>query len=466
MIRSSAWTRRTVLPWVVVGGALFLAKGASAEETVGALTADANAATVDNDRWEYFTTGRISNFVSWAKGDGMPQATTNDLETGQPLHQVLTGTGGSGYAVSSARYKPKADGTPSNVLVSSIDSMRVRSGFTGNIIAFGMRRKFGPSTTVTGYLSLTSLVDSQSQKKYFLNPPDVREGYIRIEGNWGSVLAGRSGVLFNRGAVVTDFLYLHGYGLGFPADINSTGGYPTAGQIGFGVLANGFGAGFVYSTPVVLGTQLSLGLYDPASLTGSSIERTRFLRPEFELITNQQFGALVKAHVYFNGGYQVNYQQNKTDDITKALYGVGYGTRIEVGPVHLAAGGHRGKGLGLAYPGLPSDAVYDLSSNLRDTDGFFVMAQLALGGRVDLNGGFGRTIIHMTTIDLTSDPKNPTGDPTSSIIQNQTGISGAVVVHVRPWLHFDVDVMFADSKWNLGERQKIAFYNAGTTITW
>jgi hypothetical protein len=121
--------------------------------------------------------------------------------------------------------------------------------------------------------------------------------------------------------------------------------------------------------------------------------------------------------------------------------------------------------LGLAYPGLPSDAVYDISSQLRDTDGFFVMAQLVLG-KFEINGGFGRSTIQMTTADLTADPNSPFGDPGQSVIHQQTGISGAVVFHAREWLHFDVDVMHADSKWDLGERQRINFYNAGTTITW
>jgi hypothetical protein len=412
--------------------------------------------------WTFFTAGRISSFFSWNKGEGMPQATTYDLESGVARHQVKTGTGGTGLAPQSSYFAPKADGTPSMVQVSTIDSMRMRSGFAGNVIALGARRRLGDSL-VTGYFSVTSIVDSQSQKKYFQSPPDVREGYFKIEGSWGMFLAGRSGVLFDRGAVETDFLYLHGYGLGFPADLHSSGGFPTAGQIGFGVLANGYGAGFVYATPVLAGVQLSVGLYDPASLTGSTIERTKFVRPEFELVADEPLGGIGKVHVYVNGGFQPNYQQDKPDTVSKNMYGVGYGARVELGPVHLAGGGHRGKGLGLAYPGLPSDAVYDDASTLRDTDGFFGMLQLALG-RLELNAGYGETIIHMTTFDLTADPT--TGEPPQSWIHTQAAFSAAVVYHARDWLHFDVDVMHADSEWDLGEHQRINFLNAGSTITW
>lgn len=426
------------------------------------------APPIEADHWSFFTTGRIGTFFSWAKGDGMPSATTYDVEMdAEAKHQVLTNTGGSGPVPQETHPVLKADGTPSKQLVSSIDSMRIRSGFTGNVLAFGARRRLGEST-VTGLISVTSIVDSQSQKKYFQNLPDVREGYFKIEGAWGTFLAGRSGVLFNRSAVETDFLYLHGYGVGFPADLHSSAAFPTAGQIGYGVLANGFAAGFVYTTPTIAGVTLSVGAYDPASLTGSSIERTKFLRPEVELIVDEPLGGLGKVHAYFNGGFQPNYQQDKTDAVVKNMYGVGYGARVEVGPVHLAGGGHWGRGLGLAYPGLPSDAVYDNESTLRYTDGYFGMLQVVLG-RFDLNAGYGRTAIRLTTFDLTA-VLNPAtgalGDPQFSVIRSQEGIAGAVVFHAQKWLHFDIDYMHADSKWSLGERQQIGYLNAGTTITW
>jgi hypothetical protein len=419
------------------------------------------------DGWTFFTTGRISNFASWAKGEGMPQATTYDVETGAPKHQVLTGTGGTGLAPQSSRPVLKMDGTPSMALTSTIDSWRMRSGFVGNQFVFGGKRRLGDNL-VTALVEVRSIVDSQSQKKYFQNPPDVRQGYMTIEGAWGTVLAGRTAVLFDRGAVETDFLYLHGYGLGFPGDLHSSSAFPTAGQIGFGVLANGYSAGVVYTTPTIAGVQLSVGAFDPASLTGSTIERTKFVRPEFELLVDEPLGALGKLHLYANGGIQGNYQQDKPDDVVKYLYGLGYGGRVELGPVHVAGGGHWGRGLGLAYPGLPSDAVYDNASNLRYTSGFFGMLQLVLG-KFDLDAGYGKSTIRMTTVDLTGtvDPvTGAQGDPTNSVIHTQAAVSAAVVFHARSWLHFAVDDMYADSEWDLGEHQKINFLNLGTTVTW
>src|SRR5438477_11586964 len=73
------------------------------------------------DGWTFFTTGRVSTFFSWARGDGMPQATTYDLTTDMPLHAVLTNTGGTGAGDQSSVPATKSDGTPSTVaLVNSI----------------------------------------------------------------------------------------------------------------------------------------------------------------------------------------------------------------------------------------------------------------------------------------------------------------------------------------------------------
>jgi hypothetical protein len=151
------------------------------------------------------------------------------------------------------------------------------------------------------------------------------------------------------------------------------------------------------------------------------------------------------------------------DDSVGKMYGVGYGGRVELGPVHLGAGGFRGKGLGITYPGLVGAAAIDGNGTLNSNDGIYVMGQVVLG-KVDLNAGFGQSVIHMTPYELTADPM--TGQPPVSLVDSQNGTSGAVVYHAADWLHFDIDVMHADTKWSLGERQQINYYNAGTTITW
>jgi hypothetical protein len=221
----------------------------------------------------------------------------------------------------------------------------------------------------------------------------------------------------------------------------------------------------VYATPVLAGLQLSAGIYDPAQLTGSGLERTGPVRPEGELTFDQPLGDLGKFHLYLNGVYQKLYFNNAPDDPSGTAKGFGTGGRLELGPVHLAAGLHRGVGLGLFFALQPSDSTYNDASELRHNEGYFAMGQLALGS-FDINLGVGRNKVEPLDSDMEPAATSALGYPQFSLINTQTGFAGAVVYHVRDWLHLDVDVMHADFKWTLGDRQQITFYNAGITATW
>jgi hypothetical protein len=91
------------------------------------------------------------------------------------------------------------------------------------------------------------------------------------------------------------------------------------------------------------------------------------------------------------------------------------------------------------------------------------MAQVVVS-KFDINFGFGQTHVTPLVTDITADPA--TGVPTYSLIKTQTGIAGAIVYHMADWLSLDVDVMHADFKWTLGDRQQINFYNAGMSVVW
>jgi hypothetical protein len=455
----------TVSSVAAVSASLLWAKGASADVVL---------LKSENNGWEFYTSGRINAFFSWARGDGVPVAPI-DPATGQKQWDYPPSIGGTGSGDSESNSDPIFDAMGNKIAATqgTIDTMRIRSGFVGNVLGFGLRRNLDAQTKVSGYFSFWSIVESVGRRKYFSNFADVREGYLKIEGPWGTVTAGKALTLFNRGATEANFLYLHGYGLGYPGSISVQG--PAAGMIGFGILASTFSGGLTYATPSLAGIQLTAGIYDPAQLTGSKWERTKAVRPEFELTVDEPLGAMGKVHLYFNGTTQNLYEKQAPDERalspngneefggTDTAQGVAYGGRIELGPVHLAAGGHRGKGLGLAFALQPSDMTYSPLQQIRHSEGYYAFGQLALG-KVDINLGFGRTKIKPLERDLEVNPM--TGYPTYSITSTQTGYAGAIVYHLSDWLHFDADVMYADYKWTLGDRQKIAFYNLGTTLTW
>jgi hypothetical protein len=438
----------------VTSAVLFWPKDACAEMTLFKSEEEENG-------WEFYTNGRLNAFFSWNRGEGYPVAPLD--ASNAPLYQFKPGAGGTGAEVNVSATPIPLPGGGSYIPQGTIDSMRIRSGFIANVVGFGIRKNLNATTKVSGFVSIWSVVESEARRKYFPNLPDVREGYVKIEGPWGSFLAGKALTLFNRGATDADFRYLHGYALGYPGDIDIKG--PAAGLIGFGILGSTFSGGLVYATPTVAGVQLSAGIYDPAALTGSGLSRTGAVRPEFELTVDEPLGTLGKVHVFLNGTTQKLYRNNEPDSISETAQGFGTGARVELGPVRLAAGLHRGKGLGLFFALQPSDSTFNDASQLRHSEGFFAIGQLVLG-KFDINLGYGRTRITPLGDDMLPDPTKANGYPKFSLIRSQTGMAAAVVFHAADWLHFAADVMHADFRWTLNDRQQVNFFNAGTTFTW
>jgi hypothetical protein len=406
------------------------------------------------DGWELFTNGRVNGFVSYANGDARPR----DTYDGATMQQIRQTVGGGLEAF--AERQPTGMG---QILTQGkIEGLRARSGSAANVIGLGARRGLSENTTVTLYVSIWAFIESVAHRKYFPVYPDVREGYLQLQGGWGSLLVGRSGVLFSRGATEIAFSYGHGYGMGFPGNLDESG--PAVGHIGFGVLANGYAAGVAYTTPSVGGLQLTVGYYDPSNLAGSSFERTKMGRPEAEITFTVPFGRLGMLKLFGNGAYQKVY---KTDDPrSDTVYGAGGGGRVELGPFRLGVATHWGKGLGLSYALEPSEATYTRFmpggvSQLRVFDGLYAQAQLVLG-KVDLSAGWGTTRVHQLDIDREGLP----GEPAISLIKTQTGTSAGFVYHPRDWFHWNVDVFRADFRWYWGEKQVVHFVHTGPTVTW
>ena len=320
-----------------------------------------------------------------------------------------------------------------------------------NVFSIGLRRQLTETTTLKAFVSLWATIESESQRKTDPIETDAREGYLKLEGPWGSLLVGRALDLFSRGATENDFLYGHGYGVGFPGNIDTNG--PTAGLIGFGVMAAFFAPGLVYATPSLGGLQLTAGVYDSTPLPGN-YEATRYARPEGEL-TYDFASRTVKVHLFANGEYQDVYLASSNTSATS--YGVGYGGRIEVGPFHLGVAGDYGPGLGLGYALEPGPISISQMNHLRTFDGYSALAQYA-AGKFDINLGVGISRTYLLQEDV--DAGNV------SILTHQIGYSAALVIHITESLHYDIDYLRGDAAWSQGEKQIFNFLNTGFTATW
>lgn len=414
-------------------------------------TAHAEKVLVKGDNWDVYTDGRVGAFLSWVVGDGAPVATkTIPLPDGTSVPEVING---GTWPVSAENKSETSQG--------SVNLMRVRSGFIGNQLGVGVRSEIYPGLKASAYIQIWAFVESEGRNKGFPNPADIRQGYAKLEGRWGSFIAGRTRTLFSRGATDINALYAHRWGVGFPNAIDSKG--PTQGMVGFGVLGSGFGAGMIYGSPVLGGLQLNVGLFDPTALSAGGWSRTKLARPEAELTFERPLGSFGKVVLFANGAYQKVYKpgycvvsaENARCDETAA--GVGYGGRLELGPVHLGVAGHYGKGLGLSYALEQSYAAMDTATNLRTFDGYYAQSQVVLG-KFDLFAGWGITRVFLTDLDKTQ--------AQYSNIKYQQGINGGVVYNLAENLHFDLEYFRAQAKWWLGEQQILHSFAAGMTVNW
>jgi hypothetical protein len=396
------------------------------------------------DDWQVYTDGRVGGFLSHVYGDTPP--------VGRDINGVPE-------IISGGLWTAPPETTQSTDPQGTINMMRLRSGFIGNLLGVGVRNQITPWTTLSGYIQIWAYIESELRNKGNPNIPDVRQGYAKLEGPWGSFLAGRTRTLTSRGATDINVLYAHRWGVGFPSAFDSKGF--TQGMVGFGVLGSGFGAAMIYATPVIAGLQLSVGVFDPATLGGPGWNGTKFVRPEAELTFERKFGATGKIVLFANGAHQKLYKPGTCDPAMmlcdETVIGAGYGGRFELGPVHLGVAGHYGKGLGLSYALENSYAVADAETRLRWGDGYYVQSQFVIQ-KFDVFAGWGIARVFLTELDKST--------PALSVIKYQMGINGGVVYNLTPNLHFDLEYFRAEAKWWLGEQQIIHSAAFGMTVNW
>jgi len=415
-------------------------------------SAHAEKVLVKGDNWDVYTDGRVGAFLSWSLGDG-PPVTGGRMVTmpdGSVVPEVING---GQWLVNTTDGSEQKQG--------AVNTMRVRSGFIGNTLGLGVRSEIYPGLKASTYIQMWAVIEPDNRNKGYAIPADIRQGYAKLEGNWGSFLAGRTRTLFSRGGTDINVLYAHRWGVGFPNPIDGKG--PTQGMVGFGVLGSGFAPGFIYGSPVLAGFQLNVGLFDPAALNAGGWTRTQLPRAEAELTFERPFGSLGKIVLFGNGAYQKVYKPGActpspaTGPCDETAAGFGYGGRLEIGPARLGLTGFYGKGLGFGYALEQSYASIDPANNLRTFDGYYTQTQVVLG-RFDLFAGAGITRVFLTALDKTL--------PQYSNIKNQIGYNAGVVFNLAENVHFDLEYMRGEAHWWLGEKQVLNNFATGMTVNW
>jgi hypothetical protein len=453
-------TARTTLRF----GGTFAAAAALFGALVVAKPAAADVTLVEKDGWTVYMNGRMQAFFNYNNGSNKPPVVIDGNGKSVQLQS------GFDYHTDQFFERPEitSDNDPGHV-----EELRLRTGFTGNVLGFGLKRKLNDTTELSGYTAVTVYIENQTRRKYTTVSPDWRQSYLKVSAPWGSVVGGRDGCLYNRGATEITFLYGFKYGLGWPGSINGEG--PTAGHVGFGVLANAFCAGFTYSTPSLAGFQASAGLYDPVIIPGATYwERSKWPRGETELTFEREIGTLGMFKIFANGMWQKIYQREGENERT--LAGVGGGGRVEVGPFHMGVAGHYGKGVGVGFALHPADSFFHPthpSRKFRTMDGIYAQIMVSPLKVFDVMAGAGMTEVQLLPedridyaddddsdgdgLDAAGNPERPSRDddaipgvddgPGHVPVHRQVGLSGGVAYHFSQNLHLQLEYFRGIISW-------------------
>jgi len=192
---------------------------------------------------------------------------------------------------------------------------------------------------------------------------DMRQVYLTAGGKWGQILAGRELGLFLRQNILTDqtLFGVGATGAGGPG----TGAGTTLGRIGFGYVYPQFKAQFTYSTPGGKASQLSVGIFEAASISdlsgGFAYFTTEIPRLEAEWVYNKK-----DFKGWLSGTVQTNKDSYDSPNKTVTVYGIGGGLRWQPKQFSITGSGYYGKGIGTTLFGLAGSSVVAADSGSRD----------------------------------------------------------------------------------------------------
>jgi hypothetical protein len=357
-----------------------------------------------------------------------------------------------------------------------------------SILGFGAQKEVSPNFKVSTRVGLWMNITGTRTKNNFAQM-DPRELYGKIEGPWGSVLAGSQLALFGRGGILVDSEITHEYGLGYPCGIRDASG-GGCGMTAFGAPFPGFEPGFVYATPSLGGLQISLGIYDPATIGLATLDRAPL--PRFEGEAKYEFKGIFR--VFGSGFWQV--LEGTPPGLTPPknlhvnAWGGQGGAMLALGPVMLGGAAFTGVGFGPITYVEESAIAADSSGLLRSSHGAFGLAALLINAlHLKVAGGMG-----IWQVDKNKNDSGPTtsspdpNDPTMTIqrpanpnlIKQNLGMTVGIYQTTGP-VHFALEYFRAQHTWydrgvtNVANptvidivtpKQTVNFINAGMTIAW
>jgi hypothetical protein len=388
----------------------------------------------DADNWLFYTTGLVAAHYQLIQGDGDPISP----------HIIVGG---------------QIDNTETQDQNNKLVDSRIRSGFVGTQIGFGIVNKINEDYQAKGFLAVSlNGIDSDKGTPPASKDVDFREAWAALSGPFGTFTFGREFSIFGSasGAVVN---YAFAYAVGHPclADTSTI----SCGSVGAGPLYAGYNADFRYATPRLGGFQLLASMEDPSSLPEAHITRLPRFEGEANYLLN--FGADGKLVIQAQGVTQQvgSLNDTKTGTTTETAWGAMGAGRLEMGGLKLGGGLWTGVGMGtdtvLQQDDQANPLAQDSAGVLRRFLGYFGNAQYDYHGTA-LTVGAGATFVQETSADAA---------PMSNIsLVKQNVEYHAVLTQRFHSLIFDAEYMHWKSDWYLGESQTLNFLSAGANFIW
>jgi Gram-negative porin len=343
----------------------------------------------------------------------------------------------------------------------TITLSRVRSGFIGTQIGFGVGRQISPSVHVDSLLSISMYDISSNRGQSLPKGVDYREAWAAVGTPYGTLKFGRMFSIFGSASAPV-LLIAYRYGVGNPC-IASQSTIACA-SVGAGPLYAGFDAQLRYISPRIGGFELQFAVSDPVVGPGYQISPT----PRFdgELNFEQSFGQGNRVRVIGQGLTEKVKRVDQMREIDGNVWG-GMGAAIlEVSGLNVGGGGWAGSGIGTRGILEAEDAAnplgYDVTHGtyeLRQFRGFFGNVAFDYHGTALAVGG-GTTFVRPT-----ADDADETKMTTSSVLKQQTEYH-VVFTQKFDALVFTAEYMHWKSQWHWGEVQNLNFAGVGANFVW
>jgi hypothetical protein len=403
----------------------------------------------EKDGWKVSTDGRVNAFISVARGTGIP-----DGQTDYP----------------GATTKDTKDSNE------QLRSTRLRNGFLASILAFKVEKQVLKDLKVAARAALWMNIAGTRTK----NTPgavDPREVYGTLSGSWGTLLGGSALGLFGRGGILVDSEIAHDYGLGYPCLIeNASGG--ACGMAAFGAVFPSFEPGFAYTTPPLGGFELSLGVYDPATVANAELNRAPLPRFEAEAAFSVPETVKVFANAYWQkleGSLPVNMMRK---DIDATAWGAQGGFILTLGPVMVGGAGFMGQAFSPITYIEESPIPFDGEALPRKARGGFGLGAFKFDS-INLKVAGGAGVFRLDKTENDPDPLTE-GAVNPQLLKQNFGMTLGVYQTTGP-VHFALEYFRAEhTLYEFGEAdpnnagvvlikkpvQVVNFINAGFTIVW